>query len=503
MPGSLPVSRRRVLSAVALGVAGVASPAIARPPARSPRPPQRPAGALIEVPARAGAAPVDLARIVERSGVTGQTAVIALDAQTGAVIEAHRANLLLPPASTAKAITALYALSLLGHEHRFVTQVETRGATAANGTLHGDLILRGGGDPSLQTADLARLADAVVATGLRRVEGRLVVDDTALPRLARIDRDQPAQAGYNPGISGINLNFNRVNFVWEVRRGRASLSMDARSNRETPPVSVIDIEAVARDWPVYTHETRGGGEHWTVAASALGRAGSRWLPVRHPGRYAGDVFRALLRVRGCTVPAPRVEAAPRATVLAQHQSETLAEITRAMLRYSTNLTAECTGLAASLRQGRAAGSLADSAARMNRWAAEVHGARGLDLIDHSGLGDGSRVSPRAMATYFRSALAEGNLAPLLHPARLTDLAGREVATLLAKTGTMDFVSALTGVVQPRSGRSVVFSIISADMARRRAIPDQNIERPPGTRRYTTRGRELQSALLRRWASGTV
>jgi len=495
------LSRRNLLAAM---LASAASPVLANAPSRSLLPPARPAGLeALTVPARAGGAGLaGLDALLARSGVGGETALIALDAETGTIIEEHRADLRLPPASTAKAVTAMYALSSLGSEHRFVTRVEARGAIAG-GTLTGDLILRGGGDPVLQTDDLARLADALIERGLRRVEGQFLVDDGALPEIRQIDRAQPEQAGYNPAVSGINLNFNRVNFVWEVQNGRAALSMDARSDREIPRVSVIDISAVTRDLPVYTHDLRSDSEHWTVAASALGNSGSRWLPVRRPALYAGDVFRALMQARGCRLPAPRSGNPGAGELLAEHHSETLPGVLRGMLRYSTNLTAECVGLTASLRAGAGLRALEPSAERMNAWAAQRHGAQGLGFIDHSGLGDGSRVSARAMAQYLLSARREGILPDLLRDHPMRDPQGRELrqhpVSVQAKTGTLNFVSALAGYAHRQGGRPIVFSIVSADMTRRRAIRDDDRERPAGTRTFSARARTLQQDLIERWS----
>lgn len=430
--------------------------------------------------------------------------MIALDAETGAVIEEHRAELRLPPASTAKAVTAAYALSTLGAAHRFATRVEARGGAIADGVLNGDLVLRGGGDPVLHTADLARLADALIARGLRRVEGRFWVDDGALPVISHIDRSQPVAAGYNPAVAGINLNFNRVNFVWEVRGGRASLSMDARSEREVPPVSVIDIRAVSRASPVYTHDVQRDGERWTVAAGVLGRPGSRWLPVRLPALYAGDVLRALLLARGCRVPQPRVGNPGAGTVLAEHLSDPLPSILQGMLRYSTNLTAECVGLAASQRLGGTVRALEPSAERMSAWAAERHAATGLALVDHSGLGVGSRVSARSLARFMQSAWADGALPGLLRDHPMRDPQGAELrdhpVSVQAKTGTLNFVSALTGYARRRGGRPIVFAILSADMAQRRAIRDDDRERPSGTRTFAGRARSLQQDLIERWST---
>src|SRR5690606_29387862 len=125
-------------------------------------------------PATAAAAPRVQAHPVEqllaRANLGGATGFVALDADSGEVIEAHGGDILLPPASVAKAPTALYALHALGPEHRFVTRIRAQGGTIRNGVLRGDLVLEGGGDPGLQTEDLAGLAQALVAQGLRRVE---------------------------------------------------------------------------------------------------------------------------------------------------------------------------------------------------------------------------------------------------------------------------------------------------------------------------------------------
>lgn len=498
------LSRRSLLAGM---MAGVASPLLAEAPLRSPRPPARPrAGLLASLgtdapPLRAPSG--SLAALLDRAGLSGETAVIALDAETGEVIEEHRADLRMPPASTAKALTTMYAFQTLGAEYRFVTRVEALGGAIRDGVLPGDLVLRGGGDPTLQTEDLARLAEALVRAGLRRVEGRFLVDDTALPGVARIDPAQPVAAGYNPGIGGLNLNFNRVYFGWEMASGGPRLSMDARSDREAPPVSVIGIEAVARDLPVYTYASRGERESWTVAASALNQSGSRWLPVRNPGVYAGDVFRALLAARGCQIPAARVQGAAQGQVLAEHTSAPLTSVLREMLRYSTNLTAECVGLAATLRRGARVRALEPSAERLNAFVAERYGAQGIALLDHSGLAEGSRVSPRAMARYLLAAQREGVLPDLLREHPMRDDNGRALpghpVEVRAKTGTLNFVSALAGYAQPRGGRGIVFYIASADMARRRGISDEDSERPPGARTWTGRARGLQQTLIERWS----
>lgn len=503
----LAISRRGLLSGL---MASVATTVFARAPQSSvfpvPRPAMRVSPQAATVAGSISRPGAGLADLLANAGVSGETALVVMDAQTGTVIEEHRANLLLPPASTAKAVTALYALQTLGAEHRFVTRVLAQGGAIAGGTLSGNLILKGGGDPVLQTADLARLADNLIDHGLRRIDGRFLVDATGLPAIRQIDPAQPVAAGYNPAVSGINLNFNRVHFAWAVQGGRATVSMDARSEREVAPVSVIDMRAVARASPVYTHEVGRDHERWTVTTAALSGTGSRWLPVRLPALYAGDVLRALLAARGCQLPAPQVAAASQhGAVLAEHHSAPLTTLLRDMLRYSTNMTAETLGLAATIRAGHPVRALAPSAQQMGAWVQAEHGVAGMAFVDHSGLGDGSRVSPRVMAQYLRSARRHGLLAGLLRDHPMRDGRGNVVrnhpVAVQAKTGTLNFVSALAGYAQPRGGRAMVFAIMSADLQRRRVIRDDPSERPAGTRAWTGRARSLQQALIERWGQG--
>ncbi|MEM0944080.1 MAG: D-alanyl-D-alanine carboxypeptidase, partial [Pseudomonadota bacterium] len=130
-----------------------------------------------------------------------------VDLDTGQVLDAENADKPFAPASVAKLPTAFFALDLLGPEHRFATEVAITGQVRAE-RLEGDLILRGAGDPELDTDALLPLVQRAREAGIRTISGRFLVDGSALARLPAIDPLQPAEAPYNPGLSGLNLNFN-------------------------------------------------------------------------------------------------------------------------------------------------------------------------------------------------------------------------------------------------------------------------------------------------------
>ncbi|MEN9408927.1 MAG: D-alanyl-D-alanine carboxypeptidase/D-alanyl-D-alanine-endopeptidase [Pseudomonadota bacterium] len=486
------VSRRVVLGGV---LAGLAVPAWAEGLAVSPRPLARPSGGAAAV--QAGPEP---GALIEAAGLGGVVGFAVADARTGQVLEAVGEREGLPPASTAKAVTALYGLERLGAGHRFATRVLVTGPVAG-GVVQGDLILSGTGDPELDTDRLGDLAARLAGAGVRGVAGRFLIHDGALPEISEIASDQPEHVGYNPAISGLNLNYNRVHFEWKRAQDGWGVAMDARGERFVPPVRIARMEVVRREAPLFTWRARGGAEEWTVASEALGKGGSRWLPVRSPGAYVGEVFQTLARAQGIDLPeGRRVAGLPAgAQVVAEHLGEPLADVLRRMLRWSTNLTAEVVGLSSS-----GAGGLRASGDAMSNWARGRLGADGR-FVDHSGLGGQSRVSAVEMVKALVAAQATPSgrgLKPVLRDLGMRDGDGAEIESpvkVIGKTGTLNFVSGLVGYVQPPSGREMAFAIFCADVARRDRLSVAEREQPKGGKAWTRRARKLQGQLIARWA----
>ncbi|CAM5452673.1 D-alanyl-D-alanine carboxypeptidase/D-alanyl-D-alanine-endopeptidase OS=Streptomyces alboniger OX=132473 GN=dacB PE=3 SV=1 [Streptomyces alboniger] len=107
----------------------------------------------------------------------GAASVVVADAASGDLLYQHRPSGRLMPASNTKLLTSAAAMELLGPEHRFTTDVLAHGARRGN-VLHGDLYLRGTGDPTTLAKDYDGLAAKIAGSGVRRISGRLVADDT-------------------------------------------------------------------------------------------------------------------------------------------------------------------------------------------------------------------------------------------------------------------------------------------------------------------------------------
>ena len=471
---------------------------MAAAPAVSLRPVTRPAALLADIIPSAS-------DLVHQAAIGGRVGFVVADATTGTVLEGMNPLFPLPPASVAKAVTCSYALERLGPDYRFETRIVADG-TISDGRLEGDLWLVGSGDPAFDTDTLAGMADSLRAQGLRAVTGRLMVADGALPAIFEVDPSQPPHVGYNPAISGLNLNFNRVHFEWARQAGEYTIALDARSETLRPAVQIARMRIADRTDPVYTYEHIEGRDHWSVARAALGDRGSRWLPVRRPSAYAAEVFQTLARAAGISLSGSALapDAPVGATVLVVHHSEPLAVILRDMMRWSTNLTAEVVGLKATMADGQRPDDLAQSAGAMSAWMRSRLGARQAGFVDHSGLGDQSRLRPHDMVSALVAAGPTGALRQMMRAQPMLDGRGRPIADhpvqVAAKTGTLNFVSALAGYARLSSGRDLAFAVFCADTARRNGLSEAERERPEGARPYNQRAKRLQQQLIERWAA---
>lgn len=444
---------------------------------------------------------------------SGRVGWLVMDLDSGAVLDSREADMPFAPASVAKLPTALYALDRLGPDYRFETRVAVTGPVR-NETLEGDLILVGGGDPELDSDTLLPLVTQAKEKGFRHVRGQFLVDGSIGPRQPGIADDQPVDAAYNPAVSGLNLNFNRVRLEWDARGKAKTLRVSAQALRVDPDISGVRI-AVADlpGAPMFSHAVEGRAEVWRMNEQGLRGKGARWLPVRQPEFYTGEVFQSLAATHGIALdPAREGVMPPGAEVIARQFSRPLAPMLRSMLRYSTNLTAEMVGLAATRAGGAAPATLAESAAGLNAWAAELAGFPvgdpGFQLVNHSGLATESRVSPRRMVEVLAAAARRhpqaGTRYPRL-PGGVTELlkeynvAVKSVKMdykhldIAAKTGTMDYVRGLAGYVVTPKGRRLAFAIFSNDIERR---PDDPIRRVD--RRWMAQAKEFERSLIRAW-----
>lgn len=111
--------------------------------------------------------------------------IVISDVRTGMNLASNQAHLALTPASTQKLITTAAALEILGSNYQFKTQINTDGELLANGTLSGNLIIKGFGDPTLGSKYFMKgkpvelqITDKIKSLGIQKIQGKILVDDS-------------------------------------------------------------------------------------------------------------------------------------------------------------------------------------------------------------------------------------------------------------------------------------------------------------------------------------
>lgn len=346
------------------------------------------------------------------AGATGWSfAVVGADAS--AILD-ERGERAVTPASVAKLIVAASALDAMGPAYRYHTLFAARDAIGNGGVLGGDLWLIGSGDPSLTSADLRNGVAVLSRSGLRRIDGGVAVDDTAL--------------------RGPELNSH-----W---------ARDDDGQDYAVPTSAISV-----DGDTIESQQEIGGVEQTV-----------YTPMQGVARYVAGRANGMLVARGI-VPSqlPVVGPAPLASVvLWDHRSQPLQMLEAHMLFVSDNHYAEQL-----LRTiGAEATGTPDDAGGIDaeRLFLERRGipVPGLKLFDGSGLSDQNRIAAMTLARLLADSepslyllLPRGGREGTLEDYDFTTALGR----VRAKSGHLSDVSALAGYVTTLRHGRVAFAFL--------------------------------------------
>jgi D-alanyl-D-alanine carboxypeptidase/D-alanyl-D-alanine-endopeptidase (penicillin-binding protein 4) len=360
-------------------------------------------GLLVVPVARAVPLPTRLAQALAVPGNSpAKSGVIAIELPSGTPVFERNPGASLIPASNEKLVVSYAALVELGTAYRFRTELLSTGYQEG-ATWHGDVYLKGFGDPTLSSRDLARLAAQLKQVGIRHIDGRVLGDESWFDRV----RTAP---GWKPSFYLI----------------------------ESPPLS-----ALAVDHAVY--------EHHIALQPALAAAGR---------------FKQILTARGITSHHAAVGAAsPDAYALAQVESAPLPQVLIGLDRESDNFAAELLlkELGAEVGDGGTTAAGAAVVTRVLRTAGVP--LAGVRVVDGSGLSVSDRLTPRALAALLRLVWSNLDLRSAFERAlpvagvsgTLQDRMQRGPArgVVHAKTGTTDRASSLSGYV----GNRYVFSIL--------------------------------------------
>jgi len=281
----------------------------------------------------------------------GRWGVIVVSLSTGDTLFGRNPDEQLLPASTMKLFTSSLALDRFGADGKFETAVLRTGSLGTDGVLHGDLVLRGAGDPTLAGKALDdggeppmdALARQVAAAGVKRVTGGIVGDASAFLDGHVPDgwRTRYLQASYAARVSALSFNENRITILVRPNAGHAELSFQ-------PPVSGMPVSNTVKVTPSGNGARIGVRQDSTGRLVVSGWIGAQSAPrdyqvmVEGPELFAAGALRASLTARGVAVDGPvRVGKAPDDAVsVATFDSPPLEKIVTQMNGESNNHFAE-------------------------------------------------------------------------------------------------------------------------------------------------------------------
>jgi D-alanyl-D-alanine carboxypeptidase/D-alanyl-D-alanine-endopeptidase (penicillin-binding protein 4) len=420
----------------------------------------------------------DLGGILDASVKSGDWGVIVVSRTRGDTLFNRNADRQLLPASTMKVFTAALALDVLGPDHTLETVVLREGAVAG-GTLTGNLVIKGAGDPAFGGKSganpLKLLAQQVADAGIKRVSGAVIADGSAFD--GRLVPEgwltRYLHASYAARVSALSYNENLVAVRVAPVKGTTRATVTLTPTLAGLPVTnAVTVRKGSRSAGITVRQDAKTGAFRVGGwVGSLSVARSYSYVVENPELFVAAAFRAALADAGVSVaePVDARRAAPSAVPVARYSSQPVRELVTKMTGESNNHFAELIFRNTARQNGRT-GSADAANALLGTFLTDRVGtlSAGVYAADGSGLSTADRVTPRSLvgildysakaawAPYFTESLpVAGKTETLRTRMRGTPAAGR----LRAKTGTTSEVTSLGGYVTAANGEELVFAFI--------------------------------------------
>jgi len=405
-------------------------------------------------------------------------------AEDGKLLYEHIGDTRLQPASVLKLFTGAAALSVLGEDYRFTTEVLADGKING-GTLEGDLFLRGMGDPTLLPADFDEMAKRLKSKGINKVAGDLVADDSWYDDV-RYSEDltwNDEHQYYGSQVSALtaspNEDYDAGTVIVNILPGKKGKAANISVEPDTDYVKIInETKTVDSEGE---HDVKIEREHGSNSIMVSGTipAGAQnvreWVGVWEPTLYAGSLFKKSLEEHGIKVVGKikTGHAADTMTKLISHQSLPLAELMPPFMKLSNNGHAEVLVK----EMGRVVHGEGSWEKGLEAMVAELS-KFGIDtstlvLRDGSGISHANLIPANEITKLLFMAQKEKWFPVFQRSLPVAGVKDRMIGGTMrnrlkddylkdrvaAKTGTLTGVSTLAGYVETSSGDTLIFTIM--------------------------------------------
>ncbi len=387
------------------------------------------------------------------------------------------------PASTMKLVTTYAALELLGASFQWKTEFFTDGEVR-DGILHGNLYVKGGGDPKLNMEKLWLLLRDLRANGVQHIKGDLILDRNhfVLPQLEAFDDDGEDQnKPYLVEPDSLLINFKAMRVIVRAEASGVKITTE-------PPVTNLRIEnyvtlqpkgrCVYPDKLSYTSFDTGSKSTLAISGNlAEGCSAQKYMALLDHSSYAADVIRSIWAEMGGTISGKDLltTVPADAKLLTRAYSSDLTEVIRDINKYSNNTMAKQVFLSIG-RHYRTSADVDDAAAARRmvaKWLMDKKiVANNLVIENGSGLSRKEQVTARELGALLQAAWKSPYAAEFISSMPIAAMDGTMRSRLKntdirgqahIKTGTLRNVRAIAGFTRDKNGETwAVVAIINHD-----------------------------------------
>lgn len=426
-----------------------------------------------------------LQQYIERTVGKGDTSVTIESVRTGQQILHVKGDVPRQPASNLKLVTGFGALYMLGEQYRFKTEAYTNG-TVENGVLKGHLFLKGYGDPTLQYKDLLSIGYALKAQGIHKIEGHILGDDSYFsgPQLSPGVLPYEESEYYAARVSALtmapNADYDAGTIILDIRPSAVGYKPLVYQQPGYSNLNIINYSTTTRKGTRNTISVkRKTGTNDVVISGQLpvGSSVKEWVTVADPTVTALHFARSAILQAGIQLGQGswywRQSVQPNYQLLYTHYSMPLGSMYPTFMKLSNNVMADAF-LKTIGAERKGVGDFAHGAAALQEYLqASYMPVKQMVMVDGSGLSPQNRLTTNELAAFlnktrktyafqsYYSGLPVGGLSDRLVGGTLKNrFQGRYAYHVVAKTGYIDGVYALSGYVKTRNGNEYVVSIMS-------------------------------------------
>lgn len=411
------------------------------------------------------------------------------------------------PASTIKTLSTLAGLEMLGPDYRWETEIHALGAVT-DGTLHGDLLIRGGADPFLVEEHVRSMLKVLQRRGVQRISGDLILDNSLFDASVRAGSPVDNQSGraYNVLPQALLFNFQVVNFYFYPHDNGRNVII--RSDPMLPNLS-IDNRLQLRD-AACTGFQRGisfsedktsntvtfSGQHpascgeYSMTRAVLDAAQYNYGLFSALWRELGGEFDGQLREGALgAMPGHPETNADAATPLVVWQSPPLADVIKSINKYSNNMMTRQLLLTLGLQSSGEPANIDNGVEAVRAYLTRVGiNDDKLVMANGSGLSRDTRLTADLLGAVLQRGFQIPTMPEFVASLPLAGLDGTMQDRLTTgdgagsshvKTGSLNDVAGIAGYVHAQSGKHyIVVALVNHAQA------------------HTGPGQELGDALLR-------